>query len=1023
MNHRDNVRALIIEKVPERAELLERVLQEGYAVDVRTAADSDSARELIASEGFDIVTLAHDMDDELLDLIAGSAGNPTVIVVADSEERLSPGIRKRASGCIIAEHGSPTLNYAVEKALAEATLKRTEAALRDERDLTDAALNSIPDSFFILDLKGEAPGSRGFRWNRRVSEATGYTDEEIRNMTPADFFKGEDLNKVTAAMEQVARTGRASVEVMLTTKDGRRIPYEYTAALLRDSAGEPIGIAGTGRDISERKRYEEELAAYRQTLEKMVRAKTEELEKANELLVQEVAERERAEAALRKSEAFWKAIIERSSDVLSVFDEDGTLIFLNPGALELLGYSPGELLGEKVFRLIHPDDIQEILDNHRAVLETPGLTRMSMARFKAKDGTWRVLEAVGRSFTDTSGALRVVVNTRDITDRKAVEEELRESKDILRSFFDASLDAAFLVEPDGTVVIANKQLARRLGASVDRIEGSVLFDWLPEGHAAKIRRMLQEVFNTEEPLRFTDGLNGRITEQSLSPVRGQGGRVERVAVVSSDITAQKLAEDELLKFKAIADTANYGVVIYDMDGAFTYVNHYFAAINGYEPEELIGLSREALHTEEQMEEVKRSWSEVTLTGSVGPVEVWHRHREGFNFPMLMYGTLFTDDSGRGLFVTETSIDITDRKQSEMAIKESEARYRSLFETSSDFIYIVGPDGMILDANRALLERVGMGLEEMRNTHFKEYLAGDNAREVHEAFERLNRGEEVRGLVVKAGGPSGEVFTYEINASPMVSAGEVVGHLNIARDITDRKKAEAELIRLNRELEGYAHTVSHDLRGPLTSIKLAAENLHRLTKRRLGGPDAELDRFAEVIALSVDKAEGIIEELLALARASQEPETVSLVDVSATVAGIIDEKRAEIDCRGARIEADHDLGRVKASPTHIYQIFSNLIGNAITHNKSAKPVVRVRYFGCEEGIHRYLISDNGPGIPEQDLSNIFMPFFSGEKGTTGIGLATVSKTIAIYGGEIRAYNRDGACFEFTIRDKARPPRKE
>lgn len=121
-------------------------------------------------------------------------------------------------------------------------------------------------------------------------------------------------------------------------------------------------------------------------------------------------------------------------------------------------------------------------------------------------------------------------------------------------------------------------------------------------------------------------------------------------------------------------------------------------------------------------------------------------------------------------------------------------------------------------------------------------------------------------------------------------------------------------------------------------------------------------------------------------------------------------------RGIAVKVDDDLGSAKANPTHIYQIFANLISNAIKHNDNENPVIEVSCLGDdEEGLHRYLTRDNGSGIAPEYLGRIFLPFVKGKTGETGIGLTTVEKIVAVYGGEIRAYNDNGACFEFTLKD--------
>ncbi|MHB8894395.1 MAG: sensor histidine kinase [Candidatus Geothermincolia bacterium] len=108
--------------------------------------------------------------------------------------------------------------------------------------------------------------------------------------------------------------------------------------------------------------------------------------------------------------------------------------------------------------------------------------------------------------------------------------------------------------------------------------------------------------------------------------------------------------------------------------------------------------------------------------------------------------------------------------------------------------------------------------------------------------------------------------------------------------------------------------------------------------------------------------------------------------------------------------------MKANPTQIYQLFRNLISNAIRHNDGNDPFIEIKYLGLDkESRHEYQVKDNGPGIPETDLKKVFLPFIKGTSGDAGIGLATVEKIVKAYGGTIEVTNDGGACFTFTIAD--------
>ena len=132
--------------------------------------------------------------------------------------------------------------------------KRTEKALMEGTTFTENALNTIGDVFFVFDLEGKF-----LRWNKSLSSVTGFGKEEIVSMKPTDFFRAEEVPQVLAAIEQAYREGSATIETVIATKDGRILPYELKGSILRDYEGVVIGISGIGRDITERKRMEENL--------------------------------------------------------------------------------------------------------------------------------------------------------------------------------------------------------------------------------------------------------------------------------------------------------------------------------------------------------------------------------------------------------------------------------------------------------------------------------------------------------------------------------------------------------------------------------------------------------------------------------------------------------------------------------------------------------------------------------------------------------------------------------------------
>lgn len=231
---------------------------------------------------------------------------------------------------------------------------------------------------------------------------------------------------------------------------------------------------------------------------------------------------------------------------------------------------------------------------------------------------------------------------------------------------------------------------------------------------------------------------------------------------------------------------------------------------------------------------------------------------------------------------------------------------------------------------------------------------------------------------------------------------------------DLRMNEEDLMRKNVELEGLAYSVSHDLRGPLAAIGIAG---------RMAGESAEagiieaeeVSDLSLTIERSLEKSFALIDDLLAFANADQQPEKLEVVNLDKTVRNIREERAALIRERGAHVEIDGELGTASMNPTHAYQVFSNLIGNAIVHNDSPEPRVVIRHARDEAAPTpgRFAVCDNGPGIPDEVADSIFEPFVKGPRGGTGIGLATVSKIVGLYGGEITFSTNGGTCFEFDL----------
>jgi len=229
------------------------------------------------------------------------------------------------------------------------------------------------------------------------------------------------------------------------------------------------------------------------------------------------------------------------------------------------------------------------------------------------------------------------------------------------------------------------------------------------------------------------------TEMSTTTTAWQGKK--RPLAIIRDITERKQAEEEITKFKTISDRAGYGSAISDLEGNLIYVNESFAKMHGYAADELMGKNLSISHNEEQMEKVNRLKEQLRQEGSYVAEEVWHKRKDNSVFPTLMNGTLIRDEE-EPLFMAATTIDITERKQAEEALRESQKQLGQIIDGIPGLIVYVDKDQRYLYVNKAYANWYGYSKETMKGMRIQDVLPREVYQKVAPNIDIVLRGKPV-----------------------------------------------------------------------------------------------------------------------------------------------------------------------------------------------------------------------------------------------------------------------------------------
>jgi two-component system sensor histidine kinase/response regulator len=804
------------------------------------------------------------------------------------------------------------------------------------------------------------------------------------------------------------------------------VPYSYFAWILARSVAQPVAA----------------LREAQVQLERRVTERTADLVSANEKLKKEIIERRLAEDALRRSEEKYRTILESIEDGYYEVDLAGNLTFFNDSMCRIAGIPRAELMGMNNQEYTTPETAKKMYQVFGNVYQTGEPAKVMDYEVIRKDGYKRTLElstSLMRSLSNEAVGFRGIA--RDVTERCQAEAALRESEERYRTILESIEDGYYEVDLAGNFMFFNDSLCKMLGYSKDELIGMNNREYMSEETGKTVFETFNKVYRTG---RSEKGVNWEFIKKeggkgfldcSVSLMKNSEGRPIGFRGIARNITEQKRAEQDLKeseeKYRELFENSTDLVFTLDLKGNFLNVNQAAEYLTGYSKSELINMNFRQYTSKDSHERIFQAFRKIFDTGEPlqdFPLEVTIKNGTKKYFEtsvtLLRKGNEIVGYQG-------SSRDITERKQAEEALRESEERYRTILDNITDAYYEVDLAGNLIFFNDSLCEMTGCPRDELTGMNNREYMDKETADKIYQTFKKVfETGKPIKGFEYMIILPR-DVSKRHVETSISLikdAGGQPIGFRGILRDITKRKRAEEELKKAKAEAEmantaksTFLANMSHEIRTPLNAIigftdmlldtDLSVDQMdYTRTTKRSG--ESLLSLINDILDFSKIEAGE-----LAFEAVDFDPELLAY-DVCELIRPKIGSKSIEILCR----IGDNLPSNVNGDPLRFRQVLTNLMGNASKFTESGEIELAVDIEEEKDDrieIHA-TIRDTGIGIPKEKLETIFTPFQQADGSTTrrfggtGLGLAICKQISKLMDGDVWVESNDnkGSIFHFT-----------
>jgi len=735
------------------------------------------------------------------------------------------------------------------------------------------------------------------------------------------------------------------------------------------------------------------------------------------------------------NEEKYRLLAENANDMLIVITTDFKIEYINEKVHQkTMGYNYEDLRNKNIMDLIHPDDYKKIQKTfNQAINKGEGFIQ---ARIKNKNGTYLWTESNGKKFIDEDGKPKFMIIVRDITERIKNAERIEESEQKYKDLTDSLPEVIFEIDLDYQITYTNSAASKKFGYfDEDFKKGLNIFQFLAPEDKDFILKNLESLIKGEyiEPLivklRKKDGtfFYANIYGKRIF----KGTKVVGIRSIIHDITEMKIAQQKIeeseQKFRTIAEQSLLGICIIQ-DDIVKYVNKNLADLLGYSVNEILQWKPseffKTIHPDDKKMVIQLALDlNNELKNGIRSYEARGIKKNGEVIWLDIYYKIINFKNKQAYLIS--FMDISERKQAQEELKDSEEKYRFLFEKSPASILLIDINGKIIDCNPSLETLIGYERDELIGKRYatlsivsKRYLPI-----LLERLKKIGKGDYIPPIDIELYKKDGTSVWANIE-STLVKFGDNVFIMIMGYDISEKKAIEKKLKELDKLRKDFIDKASHELKTPITTIYGAYQLLDKFYKDRFDKEQLEIFNLAFGGTKRLKK---LVDDLLDISKIESDMFRLEKekVDFSELLKQCIKEMNYLMKIRNQTYTlSTPDSIVLDIDKSRIELVLINLLSNSIKYTpENGKIDIKLEVL---DNLVECSITDNGIGLTEDEIKQLFKKFSKIHKAlyneldigleSTGLGLHIAKEIVKLHGGHIWAESEGknkGSTFAFRL----------